>query len=624
MVGMVPYWKISRSVPQIWVGVVLLAASVLSAPAAATVRVLVDQVGYEPQATKQALVVGAKGDAAPGNFALIHVDSGKTALEGPLRPSGNVFDWRDMVFWSADFSAWREPGRYAVRVTSSDGPVISSPFTIDKEVLERQTLSNVLYYFKGQRASGDFDRADRRLAIPDEPDKFLDAHGGWYDATGDYGIHLSHQNLTSYFNPQQVPLVAWSLLSSYRVLEARGDDNFTEYRRRMLDEGLYGADYLVRIKRRDGSFFESISAPGKRKLAKDRGIGNPNWRTQIKTSTADSTEHHVDTVSPHTYEASFRAGGGMAIAALALASTMPEEGDFTRARYLQKAKDAFRFLTQHNRELLNDGVENIVDDYCVLMAATELYRASHEDQYRTAASARARSLMARLTTTGTWHDYWRADNRTRPFFHPSDAGLPVISLLNYYNVASPEEQKSIRSAVRRSLQFELQVTGEVNNPFGYARQLVRMGDGTVRTAFFFPHDTEAAPWWQGEDARLASLAAAARMSMTLFADDPEFQSALGNYAWNQIHWILGRNPFDVSLLIGSGHGDAAYMFFQSYKYTNAPGAIVNGITASADSEDGIAFNQGFAVTGKDEDWRWTEGWLPHSAWYLYAISLPSQ
>jgi hypothetical protein len=28
------------------------------------------------------------------------------------------------------------------------------------------------------------------------------------------------------------------------------------------------------------------------------------------------------------------------------------------------------------------------------------------------------------------------------------------------------------------------------------------------------------------------------------------------------------------------------------------------------------------VTGKDEDWRWTEEWLPHSAWYLYAISLP--
>jgi len=151
---------------------------------------------------------------------------------------------------------------------------------------------------------------------------------------------------------------------------------------------------------------------------------------------------------------------------------------------------------------------------------------------------------------------------------------------------------------------------------------VRMGDGKVRSAFFFPHDTEAAPWWQGENARLASLAAAARLALPLFADSPEFQSQLRTYAWNQLHWILGRNPYDTSMLIGSGHGNAAYMFFRSYKYTNASGAIVNGITAGLQSEDGIAFNQGFAVTGKDEDWRWTEEWLPHAAWYLYAVSLP--
>lgn len=593
-------------------------------PASAAVRVLVDQVGYELQAPKQALVIGGNSDPAPVKFFLVDADTGKTVLEGALKSSGEVHAWTGMVFWTADFSSWRKPGHYVLRASFAGGEAVSCPFAIEANVLERETLSNVIYYFKGQRATGDFDRVDRHLEIPDQPGTFLDAHGGWYDATGDYGIHLSHQNLTSYFNPQQVPLVAWSLLRSYRALDARGDDNFSEYKRRMLDEGLYGADYLVRIKRPGGSFFESISAPGKQKLAKDRVIGNPNWRTQIKTNTSDSTERINNEVKPHGYEASFRAGGGMAIAALALASTMPDSGDFTHQQYLQAAEEAFQFLSQHNRELLNDGVENILDDYCALMAATELFRATHAEEYRSAAQTRAESLMARLTTQGTWQNYWRADAATRPFFHPSDAGLPVVSLVGWYEFAPPAEQKKIRTAVERSLRFELAVTREVNNPFGYARQLVRMGNGTVRTAFFFPHDTEAAPWWQGEDARLASLAAAARMALPLFKDEPEFQSELNAYAWNQLHWILGRNPFDVSLLIGSGHGDAAYMFFRSYKYTNAPGAIVNGITAAENDEDGIAFNQGFAVTGKDEDWRWTEEWLPHAAWYLYAISLPQQ
>jgi hypothetical protein len=301
---------------------------------------------------------------------------------------------------------------------------------------------------------------------------------------------------------------------------------------------------------------------------------------------------------------------------------MPISGDMNHAAYLKAAEDAFAFLSVHNRELLNDGKENILDDYCALMAATELYRATHNATYLRTADQRANHLMARLTSKGKYHNYWRADDGTRPFFHPSDAGLPVVSLLEYAEIASPAQQARVRDAVSRSLHFELWITSETNNPFGYARQLVRMGDATVRSAYFFPHDTEAAPWWQGEDARLASLAAAARMAAPLYKDDPAFQHQLETYAWNQLHWILGRNPFDASMLMGSGHGNAPYMFFRSYKYTNAPGAIVNGVTAGFNNEDGIAFNEGFARTGEDEDWRWTEEWLPHAAWYLYAVSLP--
>jgi hypothetical protein len=602
--------------------IVVLSLALLGLPAGfAQVRVLVDQVGYETAAPKVALIESAEG-APAGDFALLDDATGKTVLAGKLEPAGMVDHWRGWHFGRADFSQWRTPGHYLLRVATPEGTASSCAFEIGSDLLERRTLSNVIFYFKGQRSSGDMDRADRALPLPGGTSGTVDLHGGWYDATGDYGIHLSHQNPTSYFNPQQVPLVAWTLLASYNLLEERHDDNFTEYERRLLDEGLYGADFLVRMKRPDGSFFESINAPGPGKLARDRAIGNPNWRTRIKKNAGESTEAVSAATGPHAYEAGFRAGAGMAIAALALASTMPEDGDFPRSKYLETAEAAFAFLEVHNAELLNDHRENILDDYCALMAATELYRASHQEAYRDAAGKRARRLMDRLTSSASWHDYWRADDGTRPFFHPSDAGLPVISLLRFATIAAPELQTPIRDAVRRSLQFELATTREINNPFGYARQLVRMGNGELRTAFFFPHDTEAAPWWQGEDARLASLAAAARMAAPWFSDDPQFQGALQTYAEDQLHWILGRNPYDTSLLMGSGHGDAAYMFFRSWKYTNAPGAIVNGITAPDGDEDGIAFNQGFAVTGKDDDWRWTEEWLPHAAWYLYAVSLP--
>ena len=592
------------------------------------VRVLVDQVGYETHGPKSAVIL-ADAQEKPGRFSLVDVKTGEVVAKGELVRSGGVDAWAGMVFWTAEFSDCQRSGRYRLEVSGDAGAVSSSEFVIAADVLERNTLSNLVFYFKGQRSSGLIDEADRHLALPKDAGsadagKVLDLHGGWYDATGDYGIHLSHQNPTSYFNPQQVTLTAWSLLKSYQVLLARGSDNFTEYERRMLDEGLFGADYLVRLKRPEGSFLETISGPGPGKLPKDRAIGNPNWRTRIKTKAGESTERIDEVVGNHPYEASFRAGGGMSIAALALASTMPAEGEFKRADYLKAAEEAFAFLSVHNRELLNDGVENILDDYCALMAATELYKATHAEKYRDAAKARAEKLMGRLVKEGKWKGSWVADDKERPFFHPSDAGLPVISLLEYAAIAGSEEKAKIRDVVKQSLAFELQVTAEVNNPFGYARQLVWTQSSGERTAFFFPHDTEASPWWQGEDARLASLAAAARMALPLFADDAAFQKQLSDYAWNQLHWVLGRNPFDTSLMMGVGHGDAAYMFFRSYKYANPPGGIVNGITSGLTDEHGISFNQGFAVTGKDEDWRWTETWLPHGAWFLYAVSLPHE
>src|SRR5581483_7733013 len=192
--------------------------------ASAQMRVLVDQVGYETGAPKVGLISSAETDH-PTQFTVVDDTSGKLVFSGTPEPAGKVFHWDDREYWKADFSTIRTPGHYTLHVAAGDAAVTSCAFQIDDNLLERTTLSNVIFYFKGQRASGDFDRADSHLPLP-EGKGTVDARGGWYDATGDYGIHLSHQNLTSYFNPQQVPLVAWTLLASYRILESRRNDNF--------------------------------------------------------------------------------------------------------------------------------------------------------------------------------------------------------------------------------------------------------------------------------------------------------------------------------------------------------------------------------------------------------------
>ncbi|MGH9535535.1 MAG: glycoside hydrolase family 9 protein [Terriglobales bacterium] len=615
-------------IPTRGLAVAAACACLFLAPAAhAQLRVLVNQVGYEPQARKVAIIEGNPGDH-PTAFALVNAETGATVLRGPVQPRGQVYDWRQRLpsgrhrlwlFWTADFSAWRGSGHYLLRV----GRAQSCPFAIQMDVLERNTISNVIYYFKGQRASGVFDRADEHIPDLAHPGRFLDLRGGWYDATGDYGIHLSELGFTNYFDVQPMPLSTWSLLTTYQVLAARHDPNFTQYLRRLLDEGLFGADFLVRAQRPGESFIPGISVPGVHKWARDRRMDNPNYRPKIKTRPAGAggvLAHPAP--RPYPYQISFRAGGGVAIAALALASTMPPDGRFSPARYRQAAESAYRFLAAHNRAM-NGGPPNLLDDYSALLAATELYRATRQAAYLADANRWANAVMAQLGSRGPYHDYWQVARGPRPFFHPTDAGLPVVSLLQYATIADAVQRRRALAAVRRSLQFELWVTRQANNPFGYARQLVQMGPrGPIRTAFFFPHDTNAAPWWQGENGRLASLAAAARLAAPYFRQDARFHADLEGYAWDQLDWILGRNPYGACMLNGSGHGSAPYMFFRSWQYTSAPGSVVNGITAGFHGEDSIAYNIGYAITGKDDDWRWTEQWLPHAAWYLYAASLP--
>jgi hypothetical protein len=98
------------------------------------------------------------------------------------------------------------------------------------------------------------------------------------------------------------------------------------------------------------------------------------------------------------------------------------------------------------------------------------------------------------------------------------------------------------------------------------------------------------------------------------------------FARDQLDWILGLNPYDACMLHGHGRNNIAYLFFDSYEYTNAPGGICNGITGGYDDPkaEGIDFGLRYSQTGKDDDWRWAEQWLPHGAWYLLAISIGEQ
>lgn len=604
----------------------------ISAAHADEAKILTNHVGYEAIGPKHAVILGAASDKFT-SCKLEDVRDHHALLNITPQQVGPVKKWRDWYFWTIDFDAVTTEGTY-VLACFVDEPkregmlnsanvklLLSHPFHIQRLLFERNTLQHAIFYFKQERSAGQMDKADRHLPFDRSKKGTLDAHGGWWDATGDYGKHLSHLSFSTYFNPQQIPLVIYSMFKASEQPEVRNTPELKRYRDHLYDEAFYGVDYLVRLKAPDGSFYRSISTGGTNQVPELRKVAGEMKKFGIYQSADKAPRDMVEQASNDLeYEVSYRSGGGVAIAALAIASTYPISGEFSNADYLRAAEDAFAFLEKNNPKLTNDGKENIVDDYCALTAATELYRATKKNLYKAAADKRANSLLSRLISSGSYTNYFRADEHDRPFFHASDAGFPVVSLLYYSEIATPEMQSRARDIVKKSLAAQLALNQQVANPFDYARQLVQDKEGKRRTSFFFPHNSDAAPWWQGENARLASLAAAARLAAKQFPDDPKFQQQLRTFATDQLNWILGLNPFDSSMMNGVGRNNPQYLFFDSWEFTNAPGGISNGITAGFKDEGDIDYNLTYHQTGADNDWRWQEQWLPHNAWYILAVS----
>jgi hypothetical protein len=573
---------------------------VISQLNAQKIKILTNHEGYDPVGPKTAVIQTFQDDTV---FSVSLKSYGDDIEILNLDPKyvGKIDEWKNWYFWTIDFSSVTVEGDYYIECETNKGTTRSFPLKIQDNIFERHTISDVIFYFRGQRCVGQLNKADKKMIFLNTEGDAVDVSGGWHDASGDYGKHLSHLSFATYFNSQQIPLVVYSLAKSYRMLDERGNEDFNQMKRRLIDEILYGADFLIKIKKEGGSFYRSISGRGPGKKPEDRRI----------TPTMNSF---------HSYEVGYRAGAGISIAALAIASQLGVCGGFSSETYLKSAEDAFEYLENYNIFLTNNSEENIIDDYCALAAATELYKATKKDVYKKAADKRAKSLMERLTSWQTYSNYWRADDKDRPFFHASDAGYPVVALTYYLDICDDKSKTIVLEVIKKSLNFELTVTAEVENAFGYARQLVQTKEAKRYSSFFYPHNTETAPWWQGENARISSLACAARIAGKHFSSDQKFRLQLEKYANDQINWIMGLNPFNVSMLHGTGRNNPEYMFFGSYQYTSAPGGICNGITGGLENEHDIDFNVPYSVTGKDYDWRWAEQWLPHSSWFLMAVS----
>ncbi|MCC2523019.1 glycoside hydrolase family 9 protein [Vibrio coralliilyticus] len=557
---------------------------------------LTNHIGYESLGPKQAILMADVPNLPSSTALLVCADSHQTVASLDVETGTRVANWHQGYFFRIDFSNVKTLGRYYLKYNSCQ----SSIFSINQDLLFTSTLSDVLHYFKSQRSSGIYDRQDQNIPLLNSS-QTVDVRGGWYDASGDVSKYLSHLSYANYLNPQQIPMVVWNILKG---LELCGTSSklaaFTQLR--LKEEALFGADFLVRMQHESGFFYTTVF---------DKWSKDPEQREICSYATQDG--HKSD-----DFQAGFRQGGGIAIAALAAAARLDIHGDFTTQQYLDAAESGYHHLKELNCHYLNDGEENIIDEYCALMACAELYKTTQNHLYLEESRYWAARLMLRQQSDELTQNFWSANNDgSRPYYHAAEAGLPVIALCLYLEIEDdPQRRQSTVDTITHACQFELSISTKVANPFGYPRQYVKGVNQAKQDAFFIAQDNESGYWWQGENARLASLSVMAYLAQPHLCD-VEQKHKLSQFSQNALNWILGLNPYDMCMLDGHGRNNPDYL--PHLGFFNAKGGICNGITAGFDDSEDIAFNP---VRHKDDmlqNWRWGEQWIPHSAWYLLAI-----
>ncbi|MEP7322560.1 MAG: ThuA domain-containing protein [Saprospiraceae bacterium] len=565
---------------------------------ATNASILCNQIGYNTDLPKQATFKSKSPVKEGTSFQLIEAMTLDTAHSGVIGKSEKVEEWNDDWYSPIDFSDFNKPGFYKIQVTI-DGKVYHSfDFEIANHLLTSRLVPAIANFFEGQKANSKEElEGDKNVKLFGS-DKTVDLRGGWCDASGDVSKYFSHLAYTNFMNPQQTPLVDWSMIQTVESLPVM--PVYSKVKDSLTSQAFYGADYIMKSLSPEGYFYMTLFSYFKKDPKERRVVG---LLADSKTTT--------------DYQCGYREGGGMAVASLARISQWKGNSNYKPTEYLEAAEKAFAHLQKYSIQYIDDHKENILDDYTALMACTELWIATKKSLYLAEARRRAARLEARISPEGF---FWSNDEKTRPFWHGSDAGLPILALIRYLDV---ETETTLRNktldVIKRYIDYQLKISNEVNNPFKYPRQTFRLKN-KIQHGFFIPHENESGWWWQGENARIGSLATIMLRGGRLVYPDKNLlgvRSDISAVVCSLVDWVLGNNPYQLCMMYGFGQVNVPYMAAM-YGHGSGIGGISNGITGGKDKPDGSGIE--FKYEDNGNEWRWSEQWIPHTAWFLQTLA----
>lgn len=487
--------------------------------------IAVNLAGYHPDEEKQAFLVNAQ----PDTFEILRVHTGemmyRNSAENILKPDEATGDQIAIL----NFSALADTGTYYIRLAGNK-EIKSNPFSVITGVYEDATqtaLQSYYYHRCGTRVDNgtgweyEFCHSDD-APFYKNPDQKKEVTGGWHDA-GDY-------NKFSVNTALSVGLLLYTFelnpdaFSKMRLNIPEQGDEIPD----LLDEAAWALDWLMKMQRDDGAIYHKVS--------------QKKWTGEFLPHTDPNTRYLFEISSSST--AAF-------VAAAALGSRLFHDYDKEYAARLSNAAlRAWNFLEQNPNMIPEGGFRNPPDvrggeyrdhdDFDEhLWAAIELYRLTGQPHF--------------------------LNNFVQTFREKEIISIPPISWRNFdsmaysafLNAEMPEEQASLKNRIRQlyTARANYLLTIKAQNNY---RNLLRLNEY----------------YWGSNSVGLAY--AFDLIQAYEFSGDARYKLA----AKSQMHYVLGRNPFNLSQVTGIGSRSVKHPYHQLSEMDNAPkpipGMLVGG------------------------------------------------
>ncbi|MCX6638308.1 MAG: glycoside hydrolase family 9 protein, partial [Acidobacteria bacterium] len=255
-----------------------------------------------------------------------------------------------------------------------------------------------------------------------------------------------------------------------------------------------------------------------------------------------------------------------------------------------------------------------------LLAAVELNRAAPDQSVARAALDLGAQLVSLQVVDFAGaqkliRGFWRAkENSPEPYSQAVDSALPALALLELAK-ALPNHPGAARWRDAVRLHFDEYVLPvSVRSAYRIIPVGVYYGspteehyrplEGQMSYRYFLPVRKQF--WWVGTTSHLECYALALATAAKMFG-----KTEYRDLAYRQLEWVMGANPFAACLMTGEG---MRHPYPHSRYIGLIPGGILNGIAGNVKDEPVLDVEYGF-------DWRTTEYWSPHNAYYIWALSV---